>query len=758
MEKPALDARPAIVSASGGLIVLLTAISRGSLADLSTWLLLLGAALAAGGAWWFRLRLREPDRRLEEEKSQLIQDREQVDRERLALDLYKTDVEEEALVLEKRRHKLSLQLAQTVGWWDVESPDSDPAPGTTDAVAASASSTSSTNPSPVSSPPTDDREREVLAFCRAESERLFNKVIDNGYVVDGVLQPDEIYKDVIQLFEGVARIYQPNSDQPLLETSMEQVLRFLHNVSLQLLVQLEQLPVDVKGFNLRETYRFVKKAMDYYGMYKKVNPYWNYAKPAIFLSRFALGANPIALGLSWTITELASIGGKKISSRYTRKYGLRMFHESIRIVGSETAAVYGANFRDRDPDWVFATELIEMVHHFPPSRDSLEAGLKEIGRLPLHSEYDRVYLYRCLANRFSAKPRSTRLRGLIAVTDAVQVAKRLEVLFEQFYSREAPDRIEKWSRGIEARLGVKLQLHDGPQSVSPSEERLAAFYSLASYLLGHKMLELEATETYLSNSRTAAAMEGDSLSKGLLRARQAPPMVFDYPEHALSKKAAHDFLRDLIDFQLEVFPREPDTALIEESTAYFREKPTPWIERIDERCREFLLAQLLPEAPKPHIGTRAARALLADLAPDERLHLIYPVSGIEGAITFHHAFKSLLLIGTNRRPLTLIGFEEADEGRLRAIVTWRLGSAPVHLDHSKTFLTQAYRLRGGTWIENHAQVEPEGPPPTIRLRNRRGSSQDGYFDAFLDRVRQLSGETGESDQSLEGFGETETIS
>ena len=58
-----------------------------------------------------------------------------------------------------------------------------------------------------------------------------------------------------------------------METSMEQVLRFLHNVSLQLLVQLEQLPLDVKGFNLRETYRFVKKAMDYYGMYKKVNPY-----------------------------------------------------------------------------------------------------------------------------------------------------------------------------------------------------------------------------------------------------------------------------------------------------------------------------------------------------------------------------------------------------------------------------------------------------------------------------------------------------
>lgn len=114
-------------------------------------------------------------------------------------------------------------------------------------------------------PISEEKERQVLAFCRAESERLFNKVIDNAYVKNGVLQPEEIYRDVIQLFEGVARIYQPQSNHPLMETSMEQVLRFLHNVSLQLLVQLEQLPVDVKSFNMRETYRFVKKAMDYYG-------------------------------------------------------------------------------------------------------------------------------------------------------------------------------------------------------------------------------------------------------------------------------------------------------------------------------------------------------------------------------------------------------------------------------------------------------------------------------------------------------------
>lgn len=309
MEKPSHETVPALVSALGGGLVVLTAIVNGDWTALPTWGFLLGGAMACGGAWWFKRRTAQPDEALAAERHQLLHDRDRMTREQRALDLYKSDVEEEALTLEKRRHKLSRQLAQTVGWWDL---------GTTEDEA---------DEIPIS----EEKERQVLAFCRAESERLFNKVIDNAYVKNGVLQPEEIYRDVIQLFEGVARIYQPQSNHPLMETSMEQVLRFLHNVSLQLLVQLEQLPVDVKSFNMRETYRFVKKAMDYYGMYRKVNPYWNYAKPAIFLGRFALGANPIALGLSWTLTELASISGKRISTRYTRKYGLRIFHEAIRI-------------------------------------------------------------------------------------------------------------------------------------------------------------------------------------------------------------------------------------------------------------------------------------------------------------------------------------------------------------------------------------------------------------------------------------------
>ena len=76
--------------------------------------------------------------------------------------------------------------------------------------------------------------------------------------------------------------------------------------------------------------------------------------------------------------------------------------------GGEIGHAHGlagvARFRQRDPDWHYALELIDLVHQFPPSRSSLEQSLKEIGSLPLRGEYDRVFLYRCLANRFSARP------------------------------------------------------------------------------------------------------------------------------------------------------------------------------------------------------------------------------------------------------------------------------------------------------------------------------------------------------------------
>ena len=95
---------------------------------------------------------------------------------------------------------------------------------------------------------------------------------------------------------------------------------------------------------------------------------------------------------------------------------------------------------------------------------------------------------------------------------------------------------------------------------------------------------------------------------------------------------------------------------------------------------------------------------------------------------------------------------------MQAQAIWRADGTPLELNHSKTFITQAYRLRGGTWEESHTQVPEEGTPPTLRLRSRRSSSQDGYFNAFIERFEQLTGPRALGDGALEELGGTESTS
>ena len=102
---------------------------------------------------------------------------------------------------------------------------------------------------------------------------------------------------------------------------------------------------------------------------------------------------------------------------------------------------------------------------------------------------------------------------------------------------------------------------------------------------------------------------------------------------------------------------------------------------------------------------------------------------------------------------------EPGNGRqMQARSLWRADGTPLELNHSKTFITQAYRLRGGTWEDSHARAPEDGTPPTLRLRSRRGSSQDGYFATFLERFEQLTGPRPLGESALEELGGSESAS
>lgn len=712
MEKTARDLAPAAVAGGGGLVAMLASFIVGDISGSGTWCGILGGATAMGAAWWFRRRVVEPDLQVVRDKEEIEKARAALEEEKLVLTAYRDDLEEEAMLLEKRRHKLSQQLAQTVGFWDLDGGVED-----------------SDKVSELTASEMQEKDRQVTALCRAEAERVFNKVIQNEYLSDGRFIAQEAFRDVLQLFEGVARVYRPHSDQPLLETSLEQLLRFVHSSSLQLLVQLEQLPLDIKRYNLREAYRFVKKAMDYYGMYKKAAPYWNYAKPAFFLGRFAMGANPIALGISWTVTELAQRGGKKISANFTRKYGLRLFHDTIRTLGSEAAGVYGAQFHQRDPDWIYALELTELAHQFPPTLKSLGQVLREVGALPLRSEYDRIFLYRCLANHASAQPQWFRGRELMRTEDKVRVAHRLERMVSHYFDLSDMGKVDTWKRGVEGRLGIRVRLAGEAPALTEEQQQRGALYSLCSYLIGIKEMEPEEAEQLLPPTQVASAMSTDTLGAALAEIRSAPPMMFDYPDLENGGSVLRAYLHDLLRLQIQVYPHTPNREFMRETAFYFRQSGDKVDKLFEEACQDVVTRRLPEDLPRPRPPLSMCVATLLELGAGEQPCAIYESPSIEGKFESPLDLEHLWLIMTNQRPGVLFALPKGAEETQRPFVLWTARGSIIAEQVRSLFSTDC-RVRGGEW--NQAWVRPLEGPLSIRVKSRRGVSYERQFAPLHD--------------------------
>ena len=66
-------------------------------------------------------------------------------------------------------------------------------------------------------------DRQVIELLESVSKEIFDAILENRYSVDGKFQPSLLVQEAWQLADQVARIYQPSSENPLLETSTEQI-------------------------------------------------------------------------------------------------------------------------------------------------------------------------------------------------------------------------------------------------------------------------------------------------------------------------------------------------------------------------------------------------------------------------------------------------------------------------------------------------------------------------------------------------------
>ncbi|MCB1230120.1 MAG: hypothetical protein KDN19_07635 [Verrucomicrobiae bacterium] len=303
-----------------------------------------------------------------------------------------------------------------------------------------------------------EQDERVARLLASESDAMLARFSDGTYFDSGKFQAKLLLLDIYTFVEAVSKIYQPGSERPLLETNLESLLKAINRASLQVILLLEELPlIEVKELNLRKVSEGVRKANKVYRKYEELQPF---LEPVRYLwqgSKFLLTSNPL-LAAGWIAgTELIWKGGKHIGKKALDAYLLSLVRQSLGIIAWETASIYDRSHRYRNPDWVFAVELAHLVSQFELTGETLRETFQEIGKIPLKSSYDRIFLYRCVAQHVSPKPERFAQADLMAETTREQIQTRLEAFYSSHLSGSRGKEVEKWRNGMKSRLGLKKE-------------------------------------------------------------------------------------------------------------------------------------------------------------------------------------------------------------------------------------------------------------------------------------------------------------
>lgn len=301
-------------------------------------------------------------------------------------------------------------------------------------------------------------DHRVAKLIDDEADRMLQVYSSGEYWKDGKFEGRKALLDLIEFTESIARLYQPESERPLLELNMESLLRSINRASLQIILLLEELPiVEVKEMNLRKVTDNVRKASKVYKKYEELQPI---LKPVRYLwqgSKLFLASNPL-LAAGWIAgSEVLWKGGKAIGKKAMDAYLLSFVRQTLGIIAWETASLYDSTHRYRNPDWLYGVEIAHLLSRFDATQDVLREAFQEIERLPLQSSYDRLFLYRCIAQNVSPKPKYFAQPELLKNELKQQLYDQLDTFYEKIISANVAvdnEKTRKWREGLEDRLGL----------------------------------------------------------------------------------------------------------------------------------------------------------------------------------------------------------------------------------------------------------------------------------------------------------------
>lgn len=639
------------------------------------------------------------------------------------LALMEAALEERAERIGRRHRELTRRLTQLHEW--TEFPGGDPPRPAGEGVLALAEDLG-------------EKDRAVAALLEKRTEILFEKVKNNAYQTDGIFQRERLAEDLIGLVESVARIYNPGSRQPLLETSVENLLRAASRISLQLLFLLEGLPLDIKSYNLQTSYEMIRKGARAYGVYKSAAPYLSYVRPFYYLGRYAVGAAPVTLGAGWAVSGLVTSGARRFSKTMANRYALSLLRDMVLIVGGEAAGVFGGDYRHRDPNWIYGAELTALVAACPLSPEILRSALEEVNRLVLRNEYDRLFLYRCLASGTSAKPERFADAGHLPLQEREMICRRLE-RFDRRHVRKAavsPEDLSRWRKPAERRLGVKIKVGTTQEAAGPPAEKSEdGLLSLAGFLAEVKGCDdPDQWPEKLSQTRLFRSLDSIEREAFLRELLAAPPMIFDYPDLASDDRRVDDYLSDLVSLTVRGHPRnDAIDAVVEEAARYFRKTETAVIKkRLDRAYVDELSASLHQDSPVKRPSPEVARPLVQLLMEGESARFLYRSVSLKtdqghgDPLPFPH-YAEPWLMGTDQR-VVLVAVNRKFRGV--PILVWS-GSKPggdseaAEISRVPGRFRDICRITGGTWHWDRVAVTP--PFPAIQIA---GPAMGRYEDHF----------------------------
>ncbi len=302
-----------------------------------------------------------------------------------------------------------------------------------------------------------EKDRKLVALIEAESQRAFNRVLNNRYAAEEGVNSPLILADIRAFVEEVAHLYRPESKDPLLETDIELVAKSLSSMALHLLVVVDGLPINLKSYSTAKMYRLIRRGASYYGTYKSFRPYLEQGLNALQVARLALGMNPVAVSIAWAAGKLTTHGAKTLGEHLLQRRALQLLNDFIRVIGYEAAMVYGGDFRYRDANWVLGAELVNLEIARGTDLAGRDAALKRLCNLALRHEFDRIRLISQLGRHRKIDVAHMKPQVVMTVGERERVADELARHCDETAADTDAESLARWREAAQTMLGIPIE-------------------------------------------------------------------------------------------------------------------------------------------------------------------------------------------------------------------------------------------------------------------------------------------------------------